>query len=72
MKHWHQARRHVTLAVTGLTLGLAAAGAGVGLWLHALHGGANAGGESASVAAILLGVFLAICAGHELWRVRLR
>ncbi|CAD6533176.1 hypothetical protein LMG27952_02709 [Paraburkholderia hiiakae] len=69
MNHWHHARRRATLAVTGLALGLVATGAGVHLWLRAL---ASAGDQSAAVAAILLGVFLAICAGHEIWRVRMR
>jgi hypothetical protein len=72
MKHWRHARRHTTLAVTGLVLGLAATGVGVRLWLHAVAGSAGAGDESAAVVAMLFGVFLAICAGHEIWRARMR
>ena len=72
MKHWEYARRRVTLATAGLAVGLAATGAGVRLWLHALAGGAGNGDQSAAVAAILLGVFLATCAGHELLRTRMR
>lgn len=72
MKHWEHARRRATLAIAGLAVGLAATGAGVHLWLRALVGGAGTGDQSAAVAAILLGVFLATCAGHELWRTRMR
>lgn len=69
MHHWHRARQRATLAVTGLAIGLVATGAGVHLWLRAVAG---AGDQSAAVAAILLGVFLAICAGHEIWRAKMR
>lgn len=72
MKQWQHLREHGTLAVTGLAAGLAATGTGVALWLRALHGGAGTGDQSTSVAAILLGVFVAICAGHEIWRARTR
>ncbi|WP_321960847.1 hypothetical protein [Paraburkholderia sp. J7] len=70
MKHWQHARRRATWAVTGLALGLVATGAGVHLWLRAPAGGAA--DQSVAVGAILLGVFTAICAGHEIWRARMR
>lgn len=70
MKHWQHARRHATWAVTGLAIGLAATGAGVHLWLRTLAG--SAGEQSAAVGAIVLGVFTVICAGHEIWRARMR
>ncbi|MCG5071914.1 hypothetical protein [Paraburkholderia tagetis] len=69
-------RMHAPFAVLalGVVLGLVAVVAGAGLWLHAAQSGVNAGAgdQSASVAAILFGVFLAICAGHELWRRKMR
>ncbi|WP_310632294.1 hypothetical protein [Paraburkholderia sp.] len=74
MKSLHETRERTTLAATGLAVGLAATAAGAGLWLRALasDSAANADVQSASVAAILLGVFLATCAGHEIWRGRAR
>lgn len=69
-------RPHGPFAVLalGVVLGLVAVAAGAGLWLHAMQSGvhAAAGDRSASVAAILFGVFLAICAGHEIWRRKMR
>ncbi|MDR3097330.1 MAG: hypothetical protein LBV73_09675 [Paraburkholderia sp.] len=58
----------------GVVLGLVAVAAGAGLWLHAMQSGVHSGSgdQSASVAAILFGVFLAVCAGHELWRRKMR
>ncbi|MFX1677461.1 hypothetical protein PWR63_35420 [Paraburkholderia sp. A2WS-5] len=63
-------REHVVVLALGVVLGLVAVATGAGLWLHAIHLGthAGAGDQSASVAAILFGVFLAVCAGHEIWR----
>ncbi|WP_213308847.1 hypothetical protein [Paraburkholderia sacchari] len=54
----------------GVVLGLVAVAAGAALWLHAIRLGAEAGAgdQPASVAAILFGVFLAVCASHEIWR----
>lgn len=56
----------------GVVLGLVAVAAGAGMWLHAVQAGAGSGVEPASVAAILFGVFLAVCAGHEIWRRKMR
>jgi len=58
----------------GVVLGLVAVAAGAGLWLYAAQSGvrAAAGDQPASVAAILFGVFLAICAGHEIRRRKMR
>ncbi|WP_322056973.1 hypothetical protein [Paraburkholderia sp. J63] len=56
----------------GVVLGLVAVAAGAGMWLHAVQAGAGSGEEPASVAAILFGVFLAVCAGHEIWRRKMR
>ncbi|CAB3800875.1 hypothetical protein LMG28688_05266 [Paraburkholderia caffeinitolerans] len=63
-------REPFAVLALGVVLGLLAVAAGAGLWLHAIHLGvhADAGAQSASVAAILFGVFLAVCAGHEIWR----
>ncbi|MDE1140651.1 MAG: hypothetical protein V4793_45130 [Paraburkholderia tropica] len=74
MKSLHEARERTMLAATGLAVGLAATAAGAGLWLRAIgnDSAANADVQSASVGAILLGVFVAICAGHEIWRNRAR
>ncbi|CAM2164142.1 conserved hypothetical protein [Paraburkholderia sacchari] len=63
-------RQHVAVLALGVVLGLVAVAAGAGLWLHAIWLGAEAGAgdQTASVAAILFGVFLAVCASHEIWR----
>jgi F0F1-type ATP synthase assembly protein I len=74
MTNRQRTREPLAALALGVVLGLVAIAAGAGLWLHAVDSGvhAGAGGESASVAAILFGVFLAICAGHEIWRRRTR
>ncbi|MFD1560492.1 hypothetical protein ACFSHT_33450 [Paraburkholderia silviterrae] len=70
MTNRQRPREHFAALALGVVLGLVAVAAGAGLWLHSVQSGplASAGDQSASVAAILFGVFLAICAGHEIWR----
>ncbi|WP_322048436.1 hypothetical protein [Paraburkholderia sp. J67] len=63
----HIARARNTRAITGLALGIASAATGAGLWL-----GAGTADQSMAMPAILLGVFLAIYAGHEVLRGRTR
>jgi hypothetical protein len=72
MKHGQRSWRHTNLAIVGLVLGLVVTGTGVRLWLHATGGGAGAADQPAAVAAILCGVFVAFCAGHEIWRARVQ
>lgn len=72
MKHWQRSWRHTNLAIMGLVFGLVVTGAGVRLWLRAMADSAGAADHPVAVVAILFGVFVAICAGHEIWRARVQ
>lgn len=74
MKTVEDVRERAAMAASALVLGLVAAGSGAALWLRALDEGANAvaGDQAASVAAVLIGVILAMCGGQSLWRITKR
>lgn len=74
MKNIEAVRERTAMAASALVLGLAAAVSGAALWLRAMdeNGHASVGDQSASVAAVLIGVFLATCGGQALWRLARR
>ena len=69
MKLSHELISHKVGPAWGLALGLIVAAAGVGLWCDAkLSASAGRLDEPLAVAAVLIGLFAAIYAAHELRR----
>lgn len=69
MKLSHKMKANAAGPVWGVALGLLLAAVGIGLWYGArLSASGGTLDESLAVASLLIGVFVAIYAGHELRR----
>lgn len=69
MKLSHEMKANAAGPIWGLALGLLLAAVGIGLWCDAkLSASGSTLDESLAVALLLIGVFAAIYAGHELRR----
>jgi hypothetical protein len=67
MKKSHKLPAHTAGPVWGLVFGLVMTAVAVVLWLYGqAHQGASHLDESLAVAAALIGVFVAVCAGREI------